>query len=96
MKNVTLKSDEKYLLYWMYNGKGDFDKSLDLAKSIDDPQLIMYGLIKQIEAVKHNPDLSGKERDEKLKTFEQQLNEYEKKYKKPSTEKETTNEEKAK
>ncbi|MGR5914187.1 type VII secretion protein EssB/YukC [Bacillus pacificus] len=21
MKNISLKSDEKYLLYWMYNGK---------------------------------------------------------------------------
>lgn len=37
MKNISLKSDEKYLLYWMYNGKGDFDKSLDLAKTLDDP-----------------------------------------------------------
>lgn len=96
MKNVTLKSDEKYLLYWIYNGKGNFDKSLDLAKSVDDPQLIMYGLIKQIEAVKNNPDLPGKERDEKLKTFEQQLNEYKKKYSDSSDEKDISNAEKAK
>ncbi|EEM05740.1 type VII secretion protein EssB [Bacillus pseudomycoides] len=96
MKNVTLKSDEKYLLYWIYNGKGNFDKSLDLAKSVDDPQLIMYGLIKQIEAVKNNPDLPGKERDEKLKTFEQQLNEYKKKYSDSSNEKDISNTKKAK
>ena len=36
----------------MYNGKGNFDKSLDLAKTLDDPQLIMYGLVKQIESLK--------------------------------------------
>ena len=52
MKNISLKSDEKYLLYWMYNGKGNFDKSLDLAKTLDDPQLIMYYLVKQIESLK--------------------------------------------
>lgn len=36
MKNISLKSDEKYLLYWMYNGKGNFDKLLDLVKIFDD------------------------------------------------------------
>ncbi|PGZ99171.1 type VII secretion protein EssB [Bacillus pseudomycoides] len=91
MKNISLKSDENYLLYWIYNGKGDFNKSLDIAKQIDDPQLIMYGLIKQIESVKNNPKLSGKERDEKLKTYQQQLDEYKKKYSDTSDEKDLSN-----
>lgn len=96
MKNVSLKSDERYLLYWIYNGKGNFDKSLDVAKHVDDPQLIMYGLIKQIEAVKNNPDLSGKDRDEKLKTYEQQLDEYKKKYSDKSDGKDLLNADNAK
>ena len=94
MKNISLKSDEKYLLYWMYNGKGNFDKSLDLAKTLDDPQLIMYGLVKQIESLKNNPDLSGEERDQKLKTYEQQLDEYKKKYGNSSSDKNLSDTEK--
>lgn len=86
MKNVSLKSDERYLLYWIYNGKGDFEKSLDLARQLDDPQLIMYGLIQQIEAIRKNPDLSGKERDSQLKTYKQELEDYRKKYDDPSEE----------
>ncbi|MEC2496769.1 type VII secretion protein EssB/YukC, partial [Bacillus cereus] len=93
-KNISLKSDEKYLLYWMYNGKGNFDKSLDLAKTLDDPQLIMYGLVKQIESLKNNPDLSGEERDQKLKTYEQQLDEYKKKYGNSSNDKNLSDTEK--
>ncbi|MGE6599712.1 type VII secretion protein EssB [Bacillus proteolyticus] len=80
MKNVSLKSDKNYLLYWIYNGRGDFSKSLDLAKYIDDPQLIMYGLIKQIEQVKNDPKLTGSAREEKVQKYQKQLEDYQKKY----------------
>ncbi|ENQ3107193.1 type VII secretion protein EssB [Bacillus sp. 491mf] len=80
MKNVSLKSDKSYLLYWIYNGRGDFSKSLDLAKYIDDPQLIMYGLIKQIEQVKNNPKLTGSAREEKVQKYQKELEDYQKKY----------------
>lgn len=73
LKNVSLKSDQDYLLYWIYNGRGEFDTSLNKAKYIDDPQLIIYGLIKKIEQVKNNPDLSGTDRDRQVEDFQNQL-----------------------
>ncbi|PAF21308.1 type VII secretion protein EssB [Terribacillus saccharophilus] len=73
LKNVTLKSDQDYLLYWIYNGRGELDTSLDKAKYIDDPQLIIYGLIKKIEQVKNNPDLSGTDRDRQVEDLQNQL-----------------------
>jgi type VII secretion protein EssB len=80
MKNVSLKSDQNYLLYWIYNGRGDFTKSIDLAKYIDDPQLIMYGLIKRMEQVKNDPKLTGSAREEKVQNYQQQLETYKRKY----------------
>ncbi|QTN00544.1 type VII secretion protein EssB [Sediminibacillus dalangtanensis] len=80
LKNVSLKSDENYLLYWIYNGRGDFDQALETAKYIDDPQLIMYGLIKKIEQAKNNPDLSGTERDELVNELQDELNRYREEY----------------
>ncbi|MFJ6414153.1 type VII secretion protein EssB [Terribacillus sp. AE2B 122] len=73
LKNVTLKSDQDYLLYWIYNGRGELDTSLEKAKYIDDPQLIIYGLIKKIEQVKNNPDISGTERDRQVEDLQNQL-----------------------
>ena len=71
-----MKSDENYLLYWVYNGRGNFTESMDLAIYVDDPTLILYGLLQQIEAAKNDPDLSGTKREEKIQKYEEQLNEY--------------------
>jgi type VII secretion protein EssB len=73
LNNVTLNSDQDYLLYWIYNGQGEFDTSLEKAKFIDDPQLIIYGLIKKMEQVKNNPDISGTERDKQVEDLQNQL-----------------------
>lgn len=80
LKNISIKSDPNYLLYWIYNGRGDFDRAIDLAKYIDDPQLIMYGLIKQIERAKNDPELSGTEREKKVQKYEADYKTYIEKY----------------
>lgn len=80
LKNVSLKSDANYLLYWIYNGRGDFDQSVDLARYIDDPVLIMYGFVKKIEKAKNDPNLSGTEREEEVQKNQEQLKTYTDKY----------------
>lgn len=80
MKNITLKSNEKYLHYWIYTGQGKFEESIDVAKYLDDPQLIVYGLIKQLEQVQNDPDLTGAERDEEISEIRTELERYAEEY----------------
>lgn len=80
MKNISLSSNENYLYYWIYNGKGDFEESIDTAKYIDDPQLVIYGLIKKLEEVQNDPQLTGAERDEQAKEIRDELNRYTEEY----------------
>lgn len=80
MRNIHLNSDRYYLLYWIYNGLGDFDQSIDIAKYMDDPQLIIYGLIKKTEQVKNDPDLTGAEREEEVRTLREELEIYTEEY----------------
>lgn len=80
MRYVSLNSDENYLLYWIYNGRGDFEESVDIAKYISDPTLVMYGLIKQIEQVSNDPELTGTEQEEKVNELEQELDNYREEY----------------
>ncbi|MDE5415223.1 type VII secretion protein EssB [Alkalihalobacterium chitinilyticum] len=80
MRNVSLRSHENYLLYWILNGRGSFDEAIDKAMFIDDPQLIMYGLIKQIEQVRNDPKLKGSDRDEEVRRLQEELNRYREDY----------------
>lgn len=76
MRTISLKSDEKNLLYWIYNGRGEFNQSLDTAKLLDDPTLAMYSLTKQIEQVQSDTKMSGDEKVDKLKKLDDSLKEY--------------------
>ncbi|SDZ50468.1 type VII secretion protein EssB [Evansella caseinilytica] len=80
MRNISLRSDENYLLYWIYNGRGNFEESIETAKYLDDPRLIMYGLIMQIEQAKNNPKLTGSEREEELRGLQDELDKYKETY----------------
>lgn len=80
LRNISLRSDPNYLLYWIYNGRGEFEESLEKAKYIDDGQLIMYGLIKQMEEVRNNPELTGTEREERLNELQDELVRYQEQY----------------
>ncbi|WP_061423231.1 type VII secretion protein EssB, partial [Streptococcus cristatus] len=42
LNNVTLKSDELYLIYWIQIGRNKFEDALDTAKRINDSDLILY------------------------------------------------------
>ncbi|GAE94507.1 secretion system component EssB/YukC [Gracilibacillus boraciitolerans JCM 21714] len=86
MNNISLNSDANYLLYWIYNGRGNFESAMDKAKYLDDPVLIMHGLIQQIEQAKNDPDLSGAERDDIVNNLQDELFEYKEEYKPDVTE----------
>ncbi|MBC1502116.1 type VII secretion protein EssB [Listeria weihenstephanensis] len=80
MSNLSLKSDERVLLYWIYNGQGKYAESLDIAKALGDEQLIIYGIYKNIEAVNNNKSLSGTEKETQLKELNSSLEEHKKSF----------------
>ena len=76
LNNVTLKSDSLYLHYWIYIGRHDFTKALDAAKRIDDSDLIIYALRKEIKATRDSEKLSGEQREKKLSELEGEYKKY--------------------
>ena len=73
---MTLKSDELYLTYWIQVGRNRFEEALDIAKRINDSDLILYALTQEIKQVREDGKLSGKDRESKLNTLESEYKKY--------------------
>lgn len=76
LNNVTLKSDEQYLDYWIEIGRGNSKEALDLAKRLDDSDLILYALYQSIEQVRESSSLSGDEREAALEELKSEYEKY--------------------
>lgn len=76
LNNISLISNDTYLDYWIYDGRGEFDRSLDLAKQLEDYQLIIYALDQAITQVRNDQTLDGAAREERLTELEAEFKKY--------------------
>ncbi|MDG4961543.1 type VII secretion protein EssB [Lactococcus raffinolactis] len=76
LNNISLNSDDKYLDFWIETGRGQFEHALDLAKNLDDNDLILFALSHSIAQVKADTKLSGTEKEEKLATLTAENDKY--------------------
>lgn len=76
LNNVTLKSDDLYLIYWIQIGRNRFEDALDTGKRINDNDLILYALTQEIKQVREDEKLSGKDRESKLDSLESEYKKY--------------------
>ena len=78
LSNITLQTDADYLRYWIYLGRGEAENAVDIARAMEDGELITYALLKRREEVKADKDLTGEEMQEILREIDQEVAEYEK------------------
>jgi type VII secretion protein EssB len=73
---VSLQSEPLYFEYWILIGRGNAEEALDIARYLEDRELILYGLIKYKEQVKSDDDINSEERQQTLTEIEDEINEY--------------------
>lgn len=76
LNNVTLKSDELYLDYWIEIGRNRTNNALDIAKRLDDSDVIIYALTQKIKEVREDKNLSGQKREEQLSNLKSEYEKY--------------------
>lgn len=76
LNTISQKSSENTLLFWIYLGRGDFEKALSLAKNIGDNQYVLHAYTKLYDSTKANTRMDGEKKQELLKEYEEQINNY--------------------
>lgn len=76
LNNISQKSNENTLLYWIYIGRGNFERSLDIAQNLGDHQYILHAYTKLYDATRANNKMSGQKKQELLTSYEEEINKY--------------------
>jgi type VII secretion protein EssB len=95
-KTITLQSDPQYFQYWILIGRGHAQNALEIARSLEDRDLILFGLLKYREEVKADEDLKSEEKQQKIKEIETEIEDYMKEQKAQQEEKDRQKEEEKK
>lgn len=73
---LSLSSDPDYLTYWVATGRGDLEDALDLAKKLDDIDLVLYALTLLQEQVRSDGSLDGAQRESRLEELQAEYDRY--------------------
>lgn len=79
LNTITPSSEDNLLDYWIYLGKGDYKKSLDLAQNIGDDQLTLHAYTNLYEQTREDKDMNGAEKQKKLGEYRKEIEELSKK-----------------
>lgn len=79
-KNVSVKSDERYLDYWIYIGRLDAKQAEETAMSLMDDELLLYAYLLDKELTQADDGLSGEEKQQSLKEIQSGIDEITKNY----------------
>lgn len=79
LNNISIKSDDNTLNYWVYMGRGAFDKALNLAQNLGDDQLTLLAYTDLYQAAKLNSKMEGAKKQKLLEDYTKQIQELTKK-----------------
>lgn len=73
---LTLQSDPQYLEYWIHIGRGEAKEALDLARNLEDRDLIVFGLIKYQDQIKADTEMNSEEKQQELQKIDAEIKQF--------------------
>lgn len=79
LDNISTKSDDNTLNYWVYSGRGDFNQALNLAQNLGDVQLTLLAYTNLYDTTKLNTKMDGAKKQQLLDEYNKKIQELTKK-----------------
>lgn len=67
------KSDENILDYWIAIGRSKYDNAIDLAKRVQDDELLLYALLNKQKYIQDNNEMTGEEKEKAQEGLQSQI-----------------------
>ncbi|APM37688.1 type VII secretion protein EssB [Clostridium kluyveri] len=67
------KSDENILDYWIAIGRSKYDNAIDLAKKVQDDELLLYALLNKQKYIQDNDEMTGEEKQKAQEGLQSQI-----------------------
>jgi type VII secretion protein EssB len=75
LNNISQKSDDVTLNYWIAIGRGEFEEALDYAQNLGDDQLTLLAYTDLYQATKLNSQMAGGEKQKRLDDYAKAIDE---------------------
>ncbi|MGN9866425.1 type VII secretion protein EssB [Bacillus swezeyi] len=75
LNTLTLQADPKYFKYFIHIGRGENKEALDTARLLEDNTWIGYAIVKYMEEIKGNDQLSSEDREKQLEPLNKEYEE---------------------
>ncbi|KXT85438.1 type VII secretion protein EssB [Streptococcus panodentis] len=79
LNTITPSSEDNLLDYWIFLGRGNYKKALDLAQNIGDDQLTLHAYTNLYEQTREDKKMKGAEKQKKLDEYRKEIEELSKK-----------------
>ncbi|MDR0298505.1 MAG: type VII secretion protein EssB [Streptococcaceae bacterium] len=73
LNNISIKSDDNTLNYWIYLGRGDFNQALNLAQNLGDDQLTLLAYTDLYQSTKLNTTMGGAKKQQLLDDYSKKI-----------------------
>lgn len=71
--NLHAKSDENILDYWIAIGKSNYDSAIDLAKRVQDDEMLLFALLNKDKYIQENTKITGEEKQKQQDAIKSEI-----------------------
>lgn len=73
LSSISVKSDRRYLNFWIYIGQEDYEKAISISKELTDIQLQYHATYRALDIIRRSTEIDGDTKEQLITQYETSL-----------------------